>query len=116
MGKVSDNLRRAMFRARREVPQVPLCRGTCVHDNYRVPAAAWETDMHNIEWGQTPSGIETEKKLSSIRDYVELVRSGTGFSPIFVKDRKQKPMGEDKLTILKYGRDGKFSLCFDGEA
>ncbi len=83
-------------------------------DAYHLPMTGG-TDMHNIEWGQTPSGIETEKKLSSIRDLVELVRSGTGFSPIFVKDRKQKPMGEDKLTILKYGRDGKFSLCFDGE-
>ncbi len=72
------------------------------------------TDMHNIERGQTPSGIETEQKLSCIGDYVRLVRSGKGFSPIFVPGRKNKAVGEEKLTVFRYGKDGKFVPCRDG--
>lgn len=73
------------------------------------------TDMHNIEWGQTPSGVETEQKLTCIEDFVKLILSGKGFSPIIVPGREDKQTRERKLTILKYERDGNFTLCKDGE-
>ena len=73
------------------------------------------TDMHNIEWGQTPSGIETEEKLTCIEDFVRLVLSGKGFSPIIVSGREEKTARRRELTIMKYGRDKKFVLCENGE-
>lgn len=69
------------------------------------------TDMHNIEWGQTPSGVETEERLTGIEDYVRIVRSGEGFRPILVPKREGKQGKETYLPVLKYERDGSFVRC-----
>lgn len=74
------------------------------------------TDMHDIERGQTPSGIETEEKLTCIEDFVNLVRSGKGFSPIIVPGRVNKPGQDLEFDIMRYEKEGKFTLYKKGEA
>lgn len=69
------------------------------------------TDMHNIEAGQTPSGVETQERLTCIADYVRTVRSGKGFRPIRVLGRAEGAEKEIRLPVLKYERDGRFVRC-----
>ena len=62
--------------------------------------------MHNIEWGQTTSGVETEQPIRSIQDFADMLRSGKGFRPIEAGERAGREEKETYLPVLLYGKDG----------
>ncbi len=72
---------------------------------YRLPVTGG-TDMHNIEWGQTTSGVETEQPIRSIQDFADMLRSGKGFRPIEAGERAGREEKETYLPVLLYGKDG----------
>lgn len=69
------------------------------------------TDMHHIRPEAITSGIEFERPLSSIKDFIQFIKQGTGWQLIGVKERikqaeKEKPW-ENSLPVYQYqNKDG----------
>lgn len=68
---------------------------------YQLPVTAG-TDMHHITGNPPTAGIESEKKLNSIQDFVELIRSGKGYRLIEPGERSGRTKKITELPVYLY--------------
>ncbi len=69
------------------------------------------SDMHCCEGNPVTGGIESDRKLDSIEAFIQLIKSGTGYTLIGEEERwkqaqEQKPW-EHKLPVFQYSKEGR---------